>query len=1140
MALSTKTANGIKYPVGSDTLDIGHFKEMAESIDEKIGAPKGLETKYASFADIPVGEPGMYIVDSSATDAPFNTQQLDADWIALQTSGMSFTVYAFCGLGYDSSIYFRASGYSEWKRCLDTMCIIDNLTSGGTGMVLSAEQGKVLKGLIDNIEGIQDLGTVNGDGDTPPVQDVSLKGTYYFKNQQSQYGILFAPGIDQNAQTGYQFCLYGDKLWVGLVNKTSNNVTWSPYGVSASAVLTKTNTTAYTPTTDYHPSTKKYVDDAIKGITSGSSAFQEHVLTKDPLTNAGELGQLQNEGAYLLPPVAGGAAEGYLFVYTKNNDDTKCYQTLIMKGNLYTREFTKGSFNNEAFEQTTWDKGKVIQEITSVISPLEDQARFWQSPKGIYRFLIDNDTHHFGYLFVAVNNGLTSQTMFLNNKIYVRQGNPQDIVGVEWSEISQAKTPKVYGLIIGSAAGGDTADTCDILVGESDDIVDILNSDKVPANSHIFLKKGQYTVRKDGTINKPMTITGEGSSSTQFYGSSTSFVLEFGKQIIVENCSFYLELSIPPKGSQMRKCNLIQQMKCPSKENPTDTPATIIKDNYFKGNSQLSIIGTDNSIENQSIIIDNNCFATGFEDALTLNGDVRDLRITNNEFYYSPKVRLSGGAVFPSSYAYIANNRGIGDLTIGKTAKSLKITNNIIGGLKLSQSTDPAISYGVEISDNDFTSNISTSEQTLGFYSKFTGNRINYHGDSAWEMMNFQTGGRTGAAVGNNMINGKMDKLVFLNGEEMGRVLQTYGVSIDLSNSNPETAVTYTDDAIGMTPGSSDWYNTPIFSKIRPCLFKEGKVVGYLNPNNFAKFEDGTDADITSGAAGDVMIEIPKIGYKISKNGTTLNVQITEDPNKKSEGFCYYAHTRDSEGDRDNLYIGAFLGSLVDDKLRSLSGQTPLHNSTISAFRTFATANGARYDQLAFYPLTLLQCLYLIQYKNLNSQAALGYGYVGMTAPTNTGATIAKGMNYGLPTQQLQMKFLGIEDFWGNLMQWVDGLRTGGTYILTSFKDFNDTGSGYTERAQVSENKLFGFMGEPQGDNESAFVIEKTGGSTTTYFSDYAAFENTASDVGGLINSSSFFGGSFKNGESAGAFQLCMSAGPGANDEGIGGRLMYL
>ena len=85
---------------------------------------------------------------------------------------------------------------------------------------------------------------------------------------------------------------------------------------------------------------------------------------------------------------------------------------------------------------------------------------------------------------------------------------------------------------------------------------------------------------------------------------------------------------------------------------------------------------------------------------------------------------------------------------------------------------------------------------------------------------------------------------------ELVQAYQTYGVSIDLSNA-----------AVGMVAGSPDWYKMSIFNKIKPCLFKNGAVVGYLNPDNFAQFEDGSVADITSGDAGDVMIEIPKTGY---------------------------------------------------------------------------------------------------------------------------------------------------------------------------------------------------------------------------------------------------------------------------------------
>lgn len=369
---------------------------------------------------------------------------------------------------------------------------------------------------------------------------------------------------------------------------------------------------------------------------------------------------------------------------------------------------------------------------------------------------------------------------------------------------------------------------------------------------------------------------------------------------------------------------------------------------------------------------------------------------------------------------------------------------------------------------------------------------------------------------------------------ELVQAYQTYGVSIDLSNSNPETAVTYTDDAIGMVAGSPDWYKASIFKNIKPCLFKDGAVVDYLNPDNFAQFVDGTAADITSGDSGDVMIEIPKTGYKITKSGTTLTVQVTDDPNK--DGFSYKAHTRTEDGDRENLYIGAFLGSNKNSKLRSISGVSPQNVTSLTDFRTQAQANGAGYDLLAFYPMTLLQCLFLIMYKNLNSQVALGMGYVGDSSwsytQKDTGATVAKGMNYGSSNDMEQMKFLGIEDFWGNLYQWVDGLVSSSDYhALVATDSFNDTGDGYTDLGALSTSSIYGYMKSPQGTNEAGFIISEKGASSSTYFSDYADFH------GGFVP---VFGGSFVDGANAGAFQLGVDYGPGDAVGIVGARLMFL
>ena len=363
-----------------------------------------------------------------------------------------------------------------------------------------------------------------------------------------------------------------------------------------------------------------------------------------------------------------------------------------------------------------------------------------------------------------------------------------------------------------------------------------------------------------------------------------------------------------------------------------------------------------------------------------------------------------------------------------------------------------------------------------------------------------------------------------------------FGVEIDLTNLNPETAVTYTDAAVGMTPGSA-WNTMPIFKDIKPCVLKNGVVQYYLNPNDLTKKADGTAADISSGNDGDVMVEIPKIGYKIITANNTLIIKVTSNPDDAAN-FKYYAHTREDEGDRSKLYIGAYLGSNVSSKLRSLSGKTPYAGGTapagtIGTCRTMAQANGAGYDQVSFYPLTLLQCLFLIKYKNRDSQTALGRGYVdGNSAAINTGGTNSKGIDFGETTGKQQMCFLNIEDMWGNLFWFIDGLFSNASRnMLTAFTDFNDTGAGYTDRGQGATSDIGNYMSKPQGTTETGFIAKEVSGSATTHFTD-SAYLNAA-----RLPS---FGGRWNSGGLAGVFRLLVNLAADSSYSSCGARLMYL
>lgn len=363
---------------------------------------------------------------------------------------------------------------------------------------------------------------------------------------------------------------------------------------------------------------------------------------------------------------------------------------------------------------------------------------------------------------------------------------------------------------------------------------------------------------------------------------------------------------------------------------------------------------------------------------------------------------------------------------------------------------------------------------------------------------------------------------------------RTMGVRIDLSNSNPSTCITYTDDATSITPGSTAWDE---FFGHYPCILKNGIEGVKLNPNNFAQDVDGNTVNLASDSVGDVMIAFPRRGLKITTTGNYLDIKMTDNPNDSN--FEYNAHTRINTL-KDKFYLGAFKGYSDNSKLRSWSGKTPTVNQTIGAFRTFAKANGASngtggsgYDQSGFYQLTYRQAMYLLKYKNLNSQSAVGRGYVdGNSAAIVTGGTNAKGMDFGETTGKQQMKLFGLEDFWGNIYEWIDGIFSDSSRnILTATDGFNDTGSGYTNNGQGASSNIGNYMSKPQGGTKTGFIAKEVSGSDSTYFCDYA--DLYASRI-------ACFGGMWGNVSYAGAFRLYVNASASDSYSHFGGRLMYL
>jgi len=320
-----------------------------------------------------------------------------------------------------------------------------------------------------------------------------------------------------------------------------------------------------------------------------------------------------------------------------------------------------------------------------------------------------------------------------------------------------------------------------------------------------------------------------------------------------------------------------------------------------------------------------------------------------------------------------------------------------------------------------------------------------------------------------------------------------YGVKIDTTNPSPDGALTYTDDAIGFTPlkvfnGVVDygsWQDIYPFNEVTPIVVKNGVEQYELNKDDFTKKKDGSPADITSGADGDVFSRFSKVWWKFETIGTDLYVKIATAP---TEGFKCLAHTVGGV-EKDYVYIGAYLGFNDNGKLRSLSGKIPTASKTIGQFRSLAQANGSGYEQMTYYKLLMVQVMTLIITKSRDSQTSIGRGYVDdNTNITNTGGTDTKGMFYGENTGKQQMKLFGIEDVWGNYQQFIDGLVTDSNRnILIGDNGFNDTGSGYTNFGQVSTENIFEYIKNVAGGTETGFIIKEglVGNISNQYYCDY-------------------------------------------------------
>ena len=341
-----------------------------------------------------------------------------------------------------------------------------------------------------------------------------------------------------------------------------------------------------------------------------------------------------------------------------------------------------------------------------------------------------------------------------------------------------------------------------------------------------------------------------------------------------------------------------------------------------------------------------------------------------------------------------------------------------------------------------------------------------------------------------------------------------YGVD-KVGSSNP-SALTRTDGAVGLkvTVGASDI--TSDFDRCYP----------------YSDMQEVTDAK------GNVFIKIPKFYAKITKNADgTFKHQIS--------GIRYEGFTTlfvDGAGNElDYILVGKYEGSGSTSLVESKSGKTVLVNITIDNFRKGCVANGAGYQQYDYLIDLIIKELWLIEFANTNTQAIMqGYTDGDNSAAIATGRTDAVKTPSGSEVSNTDgahaMKYRGIENLYGNVFKWVDGISFAAekVYVCTDPASYGGgkTASPYVYQGnRPTSNNYVRAFGPLERNPLIQYITNVSGGSDTTYFADYSGYSSSGTVL--------YVGGLWDYGSDAGFWYLDGHYSASFADAFIGGRLCY-
>lgn len=336
-----------------------------------------------------------------------------------------------------------------------------------------------------------------------------------------------------------------------------------------------------------------------------------------------------------------------------------------------------------------------------------------------------------------------------------------------------------------------------------------------------------------------------------------------------------------------------------------------------------------------------------------------------------------------------------------------------------------------------------------------------------------------------------------------------------------------------------------------------------------ARFGDNDYRD--DGSNGQVMVRIPKFYYRADHSSRSHGYYIS--PYRLSGYRVSRMHWRNGR-EVDEVFIGAYKASCYDvsegaynltdapgidftpgtgDKMASIAGAKPISGYenalTLPNARILAQNRGPGWGLVDFISVSMVNMLLLVELGHFDAQTKIGRGIVDVSQGTGnmampTGQTASLGNKSGAATGNVHpvtgqaansISYRGLEDWWGNIGEWTDGLNVRDHVPYVADHDYvSSKYDGHYKPLGITLPSEAGYIADiaVSDDYDWGFLPSKIGATASTGLCD--RFYQSEGDRVAMRC------GFWSNGSLAGPFCWHVNASASYRNRARGARLLFV